>query len=200
MEGGDHNSGAFAISLISVNLIFPSTYSQLGYANFYEDLRIRGTAMNLELSPSVKYWSNFFHPVLMWALLLLSLYAAYLGLQVQRTRNAEGEQKKELVKGRYNVKHHQIGSILLALMVTGAIGGMAVTYINNGKLFVGPHLIAGLGMTSLIAFSASLSPFMQKGANWARLTHILLNFAVLALFVLQALSGVEIVQRILSQA
>jgi len=156
--------------------------------------------MNLELSPSVKYWSNFFHPVLMWALLLLSLYAAYLGLQVQRTRNAEGEQKKELVKGRYNVKHHQIGSILLALMVTGAIGGMAVTYINNGKLFVGPHLIAGLGMTSLIAFSASLSPFMQKGANWARLTHILLNFAVLALFVLQALSGVEIVQRILSQA
>lgn len=156
--------------------------------------------MNLELSPSVKYWSNFFHPVLMWALLLLSLYAAYLGLQVQRTRNAQGDQKKELVKGRYNIKHHQIGSILLALVVTGAIGGMAVTYINNGKLFVGPHLLAGLGMTSLIAFSASLSPFMQKGANWARLTHILLNFAVLGLFAWQALSGVEIVQKILSQA
>lgn len=156
--------------------------------------------MNLELSPSVKYWANFFHPVLMWALLLLSLYAAYLGLQVQRTRNAQGDQKKELVKGRYNIKHHQIGSILLALVVTGAIGGMAVTYINNGKLFVGPHLLAGLGMTSLIAFSASLSPFMQKGANWARLTHILLNFAVLGLFAWQALSGVEIVQKILSQA
>ena len=156
--------------------------------------------MTLELSPSVKYWSNFFHPVLMWALLLLSLYAAYLGLQVQRTRNAQGDQKKELVKGRYNIKHHQIGSILLALVVTGAIGGMAVTYINNGKLFVGPHLLAGLGMTSLIAFSASLSPFMQKGANWARLTHILLNFVVLGLFAWQALSGVEIVQKILSQA
>jgi hypothetical protein len=190
----------FLRSLSSVHFIFPSTYSQLGYANFYEDLRIRGTAMNLELSPSVKYWSNFFHPVLMWALLLLSLYAAYLGQQVQRTRNAEGEQKKELVKGKYNVKHYQIGSVLLALMVTGAIGGMAVTYINNGKLFVGPHLLAGLGMTSLIAFSASLSPFMQKGANWARLTHILLNFALLGLFAWQALSGVEIVQRILTQA
>jgi ABC-type uncharacterized transport system permease subunit len=156
--------------------------------------------MNLELSPSVKYWLNFFHPILMWALLLLSLYAAYLGLQVQRTRNAQGEQKKELVKARYNVKHYQIGSVLLALMVTGAIGGMAVTYINNGKLFVGPHLLAGLGMTSLIAFSASLSPYMQKGANWARMTHILLNFALLGLFAWQALSGVEIVQRILSQA
>ncbi len=156
--------------------------------------------MNMELSPSVKYWSNFFHPIMMWALLLLSLYAAYLGLQVQRTRNAQGEEKKELIKGRYNIKHHQIGSILLALMVTGAVGGMAVTYINNGKLFVGPHLLAGLGMTSLIAFSAALSPFMQKGANWARATHILLNFALLSLFAWQAITGVQIVQKILTQA
>ncbi|NMG05802.1 DUF4079 domain-containing protein [Brasilonema sp. UFV-L1] len=156
--------------------------------------------MNLELSPSVKFGLNFFHPIIMWVLLALSLYAAYLGLQVQRTRNAQGEEKKELIKGKYNVKHHQIGSILLALMVTGAIGGIAVTYINNGKLFVGPHLVAGLGMTSLIAFSASLSPFMQKGANWARLTHIVLNFTILGLFILQAISGVEIVQKIITQA
>ncbi|MBD2450604.1 DUF4079 domain-containing protein [Nostoc sp. FACHB-152] len=156
--------------------------------------------MTLELSASVKYWLNFFHPLMMWVLLAISLYAAYLGLQVQRTRNAQGEEKKELIKGRYNVKHYQIGSILLALMVVGAVGGMAVTYINNGKLFVGPHLIAGLGMTSLIAFSAALSPFMQKGANWARVTHILLNFGILGLFTWQAITGVQIVQRILSNA
>ncbi|MBD2518447.1 DUF4079 domain-containing protein [Nostoc sp. FACHB-973] len=156
--------------------------------------------MSLELSPSVKYWLNFFHPLIMWALLAVSIYAAYLGLQVQRTRNAQGEEKKELIKGRYNVRHYQIGSILLALMVTGAIGGMAVTYINNGKLFVGPHLLAGLGMTGLIAFSAALSPYMQKGANWARATHILLNFTLLGLFAWQAVTGVQIIQRILTQA
>jgi Protein of unknown function (DUF4079) len=156
--------------------------------------------MSLELSTSVKYWLNFFHPVLMWALLVLSIYAAYLGLQLQRTRNAQGEEKKELIKGRYNVRHYQIGSILLALMVTGAVGGMAVTYINNGKLFVQPHLLAGLGMTSLIAFSAALSPYMQKGANWARATHILINFTLLGLFAWQAVTGVQIVQRILTKA
>lgn len=156
--------------------------------------------MSLELSASVKYWLNFFHPVMMWALLVLSIYAAYLGLQLQRTRNAQGEEKKELVKGRYNVRHYQIGSILLALMVVGAIGGMGVTYINNGKLFVGPHLLAGLGMTGLIAFSAALSPYMQKGANWARATHILLNFTLLGLFAWQAVTGVQIVQRILTKA
>ena len=156
--------------------------------------------MNLELSPEIKYWMQFFHPVLMWVLLAFTLYAAYLGLQVQRTRNARGEEKKELVKGKYNVKHFQIGSLVLALMVSGCIGGMAVTYINNSKLFVGPHLLAGLGMTALIALSASLSPFMQKGANWARISHILLNFTILGLFTWQAISGVQIVQKILSNA
>ncbi|MGF2034741.1 MAG: DUF4079 domain-containing protein [Nostoc sp. CmiVER01] len=156
--------------------------------------------MSLELSASVKYWLNFLHPVLMWALLVVSIYAAYLGLQVQRTRNAQGEEKKELIKGKYNVRHYQIGSILLALMVVGAIGGMGVTYINNGKLFVAPHLLAGLGMTGMIAFSAALSPYMQKGANWARATHILVNFTLLGLFAWQAVTGVQIVQRILTKA
>jgi Protein of unknown function (DUF4079) len=154
----------------------------------------------MELSPSVKYGLNFVHPVLMWGLLLVSLYAAYLGLQVQRTRSAQGEEKKELIKGRYNVRHFQIGSLLLGLMVAGSVAAMGVTYINNGKLFVGPHLLIGLGMTILIAFSASLSPFMQKGANWARMTHILINFTILGLFTYQAFSGVQIVQRIISKA
>ncbi len=128
--------------------------------------------MSFEIPESIKVWSQFFHPVFMWVLLILASYALYLGVKVRRTRSAEGQEKKELIKGRYNVKHYQIGSVLLALMVPGSIGGMVVTYINNGKLFVGPHLLAGLGMTVLIAVSASLSPFMQKGADWARYSHI----------------------------
>lgn len=156
--------------------------------------------MNLELSASFKYWLNFFHPVTMWVLFGLSLYAAYLGLQVQRTRNAQGEERKELIKGRYNDKHYQIGSILLGFLVAGSIGGIAVTYINNGKLFVGPHLLAGLGITSIIAFSAALSPYLQKQANWARVTHILLNFTLLGLFAWQAVTGVQIVQKLLTNA
>jgi glycine cleavage system protein P-like pyridoxal-binding family len=76
---------------------------------------------------------------------------------------------------------------------------MAVTYINNGKLFVGPHLVAGLGMTGAIAVSASLTPFMQKGQDWARYTHISLNVSLLGVFVWQAFTGVEILLRIISK-
>jgi len=155
--------------------------------------------MNLEIPQSVKVWSQFIHPVLMWVLLAISFYALYLGLQIRRTRSAEGELKKELLKGKFNVKHHQMGSLLLALMITVAIVGMGVTYINNGKLFVGPHLLAGLGMMALIAIGASLTPLMQKGNDWARNTHIFLNIVLLGLFGWQAVSGVEILQRIISK-
>src|SRR4028119_1272484 len=155
--------------------------------------------MSLEIPAEIKFWLNFIHPILMWVLLGVSIYALYLGVQVRRTRTAEGELKKELIQGRYNVKHYQIGSIILALMVIGAIAAMAVTYINNGKLFFGPHLLVGLGMTAMIAVSASLSPFMQKGQNWARYTHIVLNSALLALFSWQAVSGVQIIQNILNK-
>lgn len=155
--------------------------------------------MNLPIPDSVKVWSQFIHPSLMWVLLAISLYALYLGIQVQRTRYADGDVKKELIKGRYNVKHYQVGSVLLALMVIGTLSGMAVTYINNGKLFVGSHLLAGLGMTGIIATSAALSPFMQKGQNWARFTHIGLNVVLLGLFGWQAATGVEILLRIISK-
>ncbi|XWK85877.1 MAG: DUF4079 domain-containing protein [Phormidium sp.] len=155
--------------------------------------------MSLEIPASVKVWSQFIHPTLMWVLFALSLYALYLGVLVRRTRSAEGEAKKELIKGKFNIKHYQVGSLLLAVMVIGTLIGMGATYINNGKLFVGPHLLVGLGMTGLIATSAALSPLMQKGQNWARYSHIFLNIALLVLFGWQAITGVEIVQRIISK-
>jgi MFS family permease len=150
-------------------------------------------------APEVKPYLNFVHPPLMWVLLGMCIYAMYLGVQIRRTRSATPDVRKELIKGKYNDRHHKIGSIILALMVLGSIGGITVTYINNGKLFVGPHLLAGLGMTALIAISASLTPYMQKGQDWARYGHIGINVTIVGLFGWQALSGLEILQRIISK-
>lgn len=147
----------------------------------------------------IKPYLNFIHPALMWILLATSLYAGYLGWQIRKTRTATGEAKKQLIQGKYSVRHHQIGSLVLAGMVLGTLLALGVTYINNGKLFVGPHLLAGLGMTGLIAVSAALSPYMQKGQEWARYSHIGINVVIVGLFGWQALSGVEILQRIISK-
>lgn len=155
--------------------------------------------MNLAIPEPVKVWSQFGHPLVMWVLLGVTVYALYLGLQARRTRTADKEMRKELVKKHFRTRHYQVGSLLLALMVLGTIGGMAVTYLNNGKLFFGPHLLVGLAMTGLIATSAALVPWMQKGNEVARYTHITLNVVLVGLFGWQAVTGMEIVQRIISK-
>ncbi|QIZ69290.1 DUF4079 domain-containing protein [Oxynema aestuarii] len=154
--------------------------------------------MTIELPAPLQTVLPFFHPLIMWVLFATSVYALFLGIKVKRTRQATGDAKKELIKGKYNIKHYQVGSVLLAFMVFGTIGGMAVTYITNGKLFVGPHLLVGLGMTGLIAASAALAPLMQQGKDWARFGHIGLNMSLLLLFGWQAVTGMQIVQKILS--
>jgi Protein of unknown function (DUF4079) len=155
--------------------------------------------MNYEIPTAVKTWSQFGHPILMWVLLGLSVYALYSGWQWRRTRTADKETRKELISKDFRSKHYQIGSLILAFMVLGTIGGMTVTYINNDKLFVGPHLIAGLAMTGLIAVAAALVPAMQKGNEFARVSHIVLNVVMLGLFGWQAVTGMDIVQRIISK-
>ncbi|NEQ83429.1 MAG: DUF4079 domain-containing protein [Moorea sp. SIO2I5] len=152
----------------------------------------------MNLPESVKFWSQFFHPVLMLVLLGATFYALDSGLKIQKTRTAKGDEKRALVKGKYYFKHYLVGSALLALMVLGNIVGMAVTYINNSKLFVDTHLLAGLAMTGIIATSAALTPLMQKGQTWARYSHIVLNVTLLGLFIWEAITGMEIMQRILS--
>ncbi|MEB3311698.1 MAG: DUF4079 domain-containing protein [Snowella sp.] len=155
--------------------------------------------MNLEIPESIKVWSQFGHPIIMWGLFGLSLYAMYLGFQSRKIRTADKDERKDLIKKDVRTKHYLLGSLLLAFMIVGNIGGMAVTYINNGKLFVGPHLLVGLAMTSLIAIAAALSPLMQKGNELARYTHITLNIIIIGLFGWQAVTGMDIVQRIVSK-
>ena len=152
------------------------------------------------IPPSVAHNLNFFHPVLMWVLFGLAAYSMVLGLKAKKTRTASPDERKELVKGQFAKRHYLLGSLLLALMVVGTVGGMAVTYLNNGKLFVGPHLLVGLAMTSLIAIAAALSPLMQQGNLVARKVHVGLNMALMTLFLWQAVTGMQIVNKLLTSS
>ena len=155
--------------------------------------------MDFRLLDTVKTWSQFAHPIIMWGLFILTIYALYSGLQSRRTRTAEKEIRKELIKKKFSLQHHKIGSILLALMVFFNMEGMAVTYINNDKLFLDPHLVVGLIMVAIMAIATALVPYMQKGNEIARYSHISLNIAILGLFGWQAISGMEILQKIIEK-
>jgi hypothetical protein len=154
--------------------------------------------MPIAIPSSVAFGLNFVHPLLMWVLLALSGYGLFLGVKAKKLRTATtAEERKPLIKGQYAQRHQKIGQLILGLMVLGTIGGMAVTYLNNGKLFVGPHLLVGLTMTLMVAISASLTSAMQGGDLTARKVHVGLNMTVLTLFLWQAFTGLQIVAKIL---
>jgi hypothetical protein len=148
------------------------------------------------MSESLAFNLNFVHPLLMWVLFGLSGYAMVLGIKTKKTRTADADTRKQLIKGQFGKRHFQIGALLLALMVLGMFGGMAVTYLNNGKLFVGPHLLVGIGMTCLITLAVALIPLVQQGNLIARKAHVGLNMLMMTLFLWQAVSGMQIANKI----
>ncbi|XP_019154209.1 PREDICTED: uncharacterized protein LOC109150691 [Ipomoea nil] len=106
------------------------------------------------------------------------------------------EERKELVKGSFRDKHFNAGSILLGFGVFEAIFGGVNTWFRTGKLFPGPHLFAGAGITVLWAAAAALVPAMQKGNETARNLHIALNALNVILFIWQIPTGIDIVFKV----
>eukprot|EP00241_Pyramimonas_parkeae_P012205 CAMPEP_0114248602 /NCGR_PEP_ID=MMETSP0058-20121206/13664_1 /TAXON_ID=36894 /ORGANISM="Pyramimonas parkeae, CCMP726" /LENGTH=272 /DNA_ID=CAMNT_0001362027 /DNA_START=51 /DNA_END=869 /DNA_ORIENTATION=- len=104
--------------------------------------------------------------------------------------------RKELVAGGFRDRHHNWGNLLLSLGVMTSVAGGMNTYIRVGKLFPGPHLYAGVGITVLWAMAAALVPYMQKGNTAARNAHIVLNTANLGLFAWQVPTGIDIVLKV----
>lgn len=107
------------------------------------------------------------------------------------------ETRKVLIKGGFRDRHFNWGSILLGSGVLFSVYGATNTYLRTGKLFPGPHLYAGVGITVLWALAASLVPPMQKGNDTARSLHIALNTINLLLFAWQIPTGWEIVLKVL---
>nr|GLL36266.1 uncharacterized protein LOC109150691 [Ipomoea trifida] len=106
------------------------------------------------------------------------------------------EERKELVKGSFRDKHFNAGSILLGFGVFESIFGGVNTWFRTGKLFPGPHLFAGAGITVLWAAAAALVPAMQKGNETARNLHIALNVLNVILFIWQIPTGIDIVFKV----
>ena len=73
-----------------------------------------------------------------------------------------------------------------------------MTYLTRGEIVINPHLFVGLAMVGVAATATALVPFMQK-QDGLRNVHVALNLVLLGLFGWQALTGVQIVQKMLSQ-
>eukprot|EP00276_Gloeochaete_wittrockiana_P005614 CAMPEP_0184655630 /NCGR_PEP_ID=MMETSP0308-20130426/14080_1 /TAXON_ID=38269 /ORGANISM="Gloeochaete witrockiana, Strain SAG 46.84" /LENGTH=190 /DNA_ID=CAMNT_0027092251 /DNA_START=553 /DNA_END=1125 /DNA_ORIENTATION=+ len=137
---------------------------------------------------------RFIHPVLMGSIFIGSLYAGYLGWKSRETRTATPEVRKALIKGKYGDRHYKLGSALQALMVFGTALGMLVTYNNDGQLYPGAHLYAGIGLAVLFSIAGAFAPYMKEGKEWARNGHIAVNTAALGVFLWEVGTGLDIVK------
>ena len=88
------------------------------------------------------------------------------------------------------------GDVMARMLIAKNIKNIAITYVNNGKLFVGPHLLVGIAMSTMLVLAAALSPLMQQGNLIARKLHVGLNMGVFTLFLWQAVTGMQIVNKI----
>ena len=70
------------------------------------------------------------------------------------------------------------------------------SYLNNGKLFVGPHLLVCISMTCGLAMTASLSQLMRQSTVVTRKVQVMLNIGVFTLFFWKVLSGMGIMSKI----
>jgi hypothetical protein len=81
-------------------------------------------------------------------------------------RKVSAEERKAMVPLHYGQRHTQLGAVILGLTLLGAAGGMAATFLKNGKLIIGPHLFVGMAVAVLVIATASLGPSLQKGKDW----------------------------------
>ncbi|MGL4622118.1 MAG: DUF4079 domain-containing protein [Chroococcidiopsis sp.] len=133
------------------------------------------------------------HPFLMLIVLLPTVFAAYWGIQVRRTRNVKGENKKKLIQGKYHQRHFQSGSILFAVWTIGSLIGMGATYLLYSQIFLSPHLFGGLCVIVFGSVASACVPFIQQGKLWARTVHLCAVIPVFLLVLSQTVTGVEIV-------
>lgn len=101
------------------------------------------------------------------------------------------------MKKKVTDRHFKTSAFLFAVMTCATFSGMANTFARTEKLFPGPHLYTGLGLVATMAVMVSFIPYMQKGKDWARNSHLAFGVGAVAMFAWQAKTGMDIVAKLL---
>lgn len=152
--------------------------------------------MNI-FSTTLQNFVPLIHPALMWGVVGLYLYTAYLGWQSRRIRFVKGETRRELIQNHVGAKHAKVAPFFLGLLLVGGGMGEIVSYQHSGIFFHSLHGQIGALMMLLVIGTACLAPMLRKGVAWARTTHASIGVVLLLLFLFQIPSGMQIIQRIL---
>lgn len=122
------------------------------------------------------------------ALLVAFLVQGTLGWRIRRRRLAGTPQDFTVVR-----KHRGRGPALTALAVAGYLAGLLTAYLHRGTLVTAPaHLAGGTALLACCAVAFVLGRRIRGSQSAARTPHFVAGLVTLALFVVQAFLGLDV--------
>jgi len=137
----------------------------------------------------MKYYLSLLHGLYNLAVFFLFLSEAWLGLRVRKARLKQTPPPIPSIR-----RHRKNGPLFVVLGFIGFLVGLGLVLVSTkGRLVLFPaHLYVGLTIAILLAATYILTRKIKRPDSPIRTPHFLLGVAILALYIVQAYLGIEI--------
>lgn len=121
------------------------------------------------------------------AMVLLFFYQGSLGLRIRRGRLADSPAPR--AAGR----HRRLGPVIAPLGVLGFLAGLALVFLDKGRVFEYPlHFLGGLSVAALVTAAFLLSRGIKGPGTPGRAAHFRTGAVLLLVYPVQAALGLGI--------
>jgi hypothetical protein len=136
------------------------------------------------MSKEIIAYLKLLHGAYNTLVILFFIYHGSLGLRIRRS----DAKPFHLIR-----KHRKIGPVAAALGISGFIIGMALGYLDSGRIFQYPlHFITGLTIVFLIITTYFISRKIRDAETYWRNRHYALGILIICLYSVQAFLGLGI--------
>lgn len=116
------------------------------------------------------------------------MYQGWLGWLIRRDR--QGKHARDFARVR---RHRALGPILAVLLPVGYLGGLLLSYLNQGVWTKYPfHLATGSLLIVAVTSTWLISRQIRGDHSLWRTTHFVLGVAILILFLCQVFLGLNV--------
>lgn len=139
------------------------------------------------MNTDVVVYFRYVHGLFNLSMAAMFFYTGSLGFRVRKARKAGS------IDARAAGRHRRLGPVLAPLGAAGFFAGLALVYVDEGRVFKYPlHFLTGLAIAMIIASTFIVSRRIRGGAGPWRDIHFSLGVGILCLYVIQAFLGLGI--------
>jgi heme A synthase len=135
------------------------------------------------------YYLSIFHGMFNVAVFILLISQGWLGLRIRRARRMQAPPPIPSIR-----RHRKNGPLFTVLGFIGFLIGLGLVLVSTkGRLILFPaHFFTGLTIVILLAATYILTKKIKRPDSPFRTPHFLLGVLILAVYIIQAYLGIEI--------